>query len=80
MTSDLQLNDVQIYGPLTSVVRSEWLKQLREEPEVYDSVARAIERYLRCWGKITKQTVSKSWVKAVPLLKGLRDAKGSVDV
>jgi hypothetical protein len=80
MTADLQPNDVQVYGPLTSVIRSEWLKQLREEPEVYDNVPRAIERYLRCWRKISRQTIQKSWVKAVPLLKGLQNAKGSVDV
>jgi hypothetical protein len=80
MTADLQPNDVQVYGPLTSVVRSEWLRQLRGEPEVYDSVPRAIERYLTCWGRISRQTIQKSWVKAIPLLKGLRNAKGSVDV
>ena len=80
MTADLQPNDVKVYGPLTSVVRSEWMKQLREEPEVYDSVPRAIERYLRCWRKISRVTVQKSWVKAIPLLKGLRNAKDSVDV
>ena len=56
------------------------MKQLREEPEVYDSVPRAIERYVRCWGRITRETVQKAWVKAVPLLKGLRDEKGSVAV
>lgn len=80
MTADLQPNDVQVYGPLTSVVRREWLKQLREDPEVYDSVPRAIERYLRCWGRITRQTVQHAWVEAVPLLKGLRNDKGSVTV
>ena len=80
MTADLQPNDVQVYGPLTSVVRSEWLKQLREEPEVYDDVPRAIDRYLRCWRRIRRETIQESWVKAIPLLKGLREEKGSVAV
>ena len=80
MTADLQPNDVQVYGPLTSMIRSEWLKELREEPEVYDSVPRAIERYLHCWREITRQTVQKAWVKAIPLLKGLRNEEGRVAV
>jgi hypothetical protein len=80
MTADLQPNDVQVYGPLTSVVRSEWVKQLREEPDVYDSIPRAIERYLRCWRRMSRETVAKAWVKAIPLLKGLRHEKGSVAV
>ena len=39
MTATQQPNDVQVYGPLTAVVRSDHLKQLREEPEVYDNLA-----------------------------------------
>jgi hypothetical protein len=80
MTGELQPNDVQVYGPLSSAVRKEWVKQLREEPEVYDSLPRAIERYLRCWRRMTRETIKKAWVQAVPLLKGLGNVEGSVDV
>ena len=45
----LQPNDVKVYGPLSSAVRSKWLKQMRGEEEVYDSLALAIERYLHAW-------------------------------
>jgi hypothetical protein len=80
MTGNLQPNDVHVYGPLTSVVRAEWLNQLREEPEVYDSVPRAIERYLRCWRGMKRETIQKSWAMAIPLLGGRRDKKGSIAV
>lgn len=47
MTATPQPNDVKVYGPLSSSVRSMWVNQVREEPEVCDSLALAIERYLR---------------------------------
>ena len=72
MTRQLQPNDVHAYGPLSSEVRRDWLRQLREEAEVYDSVPRALERYLRCWGGISRQAVEKAWMKAIPLLRGHR--------
>jgi hypothetical protein len=80
MTATLQPNDVDVYGPLTSVVRSEWVKQIREEPTVFDSLPLAIERYLRCWRRMSRETVVHAWQEAVPLLQGLRNEPGRIAV
>lgn len=34
MTASLPPNDIKVYGPLSSAVRSMWVNQVREEPEV----------------------------------------------
>ena len=76
-TAVLQPNDVKVYGPLTSRVRTAWLNQIREEPEQFDSLAKAIERYLSCWRRLSRQTVQHAWKEAIPLLRGLRNAPGT---
>jgi len=78
-TGELQPNDVKVYGPLSSAVRAAWLHQIRETPEVNDSIPLAIERYLDAWHALRRETVQHAWKEAVPLLKGLRDQVGSVD-
>ena len=75
MTATLQPNDVKVYGPLSSAVRSMWVNQVREEPEVYDSLALAIERYLCAWRSMTRENVQHAWREANPLLQGLRNQR-----
>jgi hypothetical protein len=41
-------------------VRSMWLNQVREEPEVYDSLPLAIERYVRARRSITREKLKYS--------------------
>ena len=50
-----------------------WVSQVREEPEVYDSLALAIERYLHAWRALTKDNGQHAWKEANPLLQGLRN-------
>ena len=73
MTATLQLQDVKVYGTLSSAVRSMLVNQVRKEPEVYDSLPLAIERYLRAWRSMTRKNAQHAWRESNPLLRGLRD-------
>ena len=65
-TGELQPNDVGVYGPMTSIVQSDWLEGKRTDPEAWDSQACAVARYLRAWTALSRDTVRKAWVDAVP--------------
>ena len=71
MTDRLQPNDVGVYGPLTQIVSRLWLEQKRDEPDEWDSMIRAVERYIAAWTELDRDTVRKAWVKAVPKLDSL---------
>ena len=53
---------------------------MREESETFDSLAVSIERHLDCWDRLTRETVIHAWKDANPLLRGLRNSPGTVDV
>ena len=79
-TSTMQPNDVHVFAPLKALAGGVWRKQMREEPESYDSLAVAIERHLDCWAKLTRSTEYHAWTEANPLLRGLRDWPGRVSM
>jgi hypothetical protein len=79
-TGVLQPNDVHVFGPLKALAGGVWRKQMREEPESYDSLAVALERHLDCWDRLTRETVIHAWKDANPLLRGLRNWPGTASV
>jgi hypothetical protein len=80
MIDRLQPNDVGVYGPLTQIVKRLLLEQKRDEPDEWDSMSKAVERYLAAWTELDRNTVRKAWVKAVPLLSALPDEVRHVSV
>ena len=42
---------------------------------MYDSLALAIERYLRAWRSMTRKNVQHAWREVNPLLRGLRNQR-----
>ncbi len=65
-TSELQPNDVGVYGPLTAIVRKDWLDGKRTDPAAWDGLACSVARYLRSWKALSRDTVRSAWVRAVP--------------
>ena len=59
-TSTMQPNEVHVFGPLKALAGGVWRRQMREEPESYDSIATAIERHLDCWDKVTRSRVARN--------------------
>jgi hypothetical protein len=72
-TGELQPNDVGVYGPLTSLVRKDWLEGKRTDPEAWDGLACSVARYLRGWKSLSRDTIREAWVKAVPGLGALSE-------
>ena len=67
-TGELQPNDVGVYGPLTAIVRTDWIEGKRTDPAAWDGLACSVARYLRAWRALGRDIVRSAWVKAVPSL------------
>ena len=94
-TGVLQPNDVHVFVPLKALAGDVWRKQMREEPESYDSLQSPssvhatcldytrqyrFERHVDCWDRMTRVTVIHAWKDANPLLRGLRNWPGTASV
>ena len=79
MTAQLQPDDVGVFGPLMASVGAGWLNDKRTDPSAQDGPVQALERLIGAWSGVSRHTVRSAWVKAVPTLRGMSTASGTVD-